>query len=371
MFLKDAQNIELDKIAYIVLTDGNIIIIKNQGEDLVQNLLKIPDAKLKENKMKKTPISQPLQKKCNSQKLIEMKRDNKKPNNFGESKKYKNIERNPSKNINYNNSVNKLSQKTYSMTTRSQNNSESPNFSPNLGNFNKPIIASKPYSLNQETPKFEFYSSSMSDFEKYNNDPLVQFKNIGESQRIKSQKVTTLTKPTNYYKNQQPFHSNYLDSTKAKYMPTNIRNNSQNYTDLSKKQYQNQYLNQQFNRKNYLNSLSTGQINFMPTTSKQIYDIYSQANPQFVKPNYNQNRKDNISQINKSYQFQRSSIFPIRNTSNIHSRFNSYQISESFNDVDSIDFENHNPGNDEFYNSENKHKDMPLKQNKGRFRSPF
>ena len=370
MALKDAQNIELDKIAYLVLTDGNVIIIKNQGEDLVQNLLKIPEEKLKENKMKKAKMSQPLQQKSNSQKLIEIQRDNKEPINFGNNK-FKNIESNPSRNINYNNSGNKLSQKTYSMITRSQNNSEYSNFSPNLSNFNKPIISSKSYSLNQETPNFELYSSNMSNFEKYNNPPLEQPRYIGEAQRNKNQKVSTLTKPTNYYKNQQTFHSNYLDSTKAKYMPTNIRNNSQNYADFSKKQYQNQYLNPQFNRTNYLNSLSTRQINFTPTTSKQIYDVYSQANPQFVKPNYNQNRKTNISQINKSYQFQKSQIFPIRNAVNIHSRFNSYQMPESFNVVDSTDFGNHNPGNDEFYNSEPKYGDIPLKQNKGRFKSSF
>ena len=365
MTLKDVQDIELDKIAYIALTNGNIIIIKNQGEDLVQDLLNVPNQILRENKIKKSPMPQPLQQKCYSQKWIEIQRNqNKEPSDFLDNK-YKTIE----KNMNYNNNIdNKYKRKTYSITTGSSNNSESPNYSPN---YNKPIIIPKSYFLNQENPKFQLYSSGAPEFENineyqkfnYSNTPLSQSKTMSKTQRNKSQKILVSSKPMNFYQNQIPFQSEVIESPKVKYIYTNTRNIQTNYADPSKNQYQNQFQNSKFNRNNYVNSMefkpqSSRQFNnnSIPTTPRQIYNSYnpnlSQANPQFAKPNYNQNIKTQVSQLNNSYQFQKSPNFPNRNIINYHSRFNSY-IVDSFNDLDNLEEEDQfNQESEELGNSE-------------------
>ena len=319
----------------------------------------IPNPLLKENKFKKSQVSQPLQQKCFSQKWIQIQR----AQNDCLENRYKDLDNNLARNTSYNSIGNKINRKTYSMTTGDSNNSDSPNYSTNL---NKPIIIPKSYFLNQETPKYPFYSffEKIKQYPKFNNNinnsPLAPTKNIARTQRNKSHKILVSSKPINYY---QPFQQNYLDSQKDKYIFQASRNI---YSDPSKKQYQ----NIEFNNSNYLNFLENKpqaarefKIDSIPSTPRQIYATYhpnyNQTNPQLVK-----------SQLSNSYQFQRSPNFPNRNILNFHNRFNSYQMLDSFNDFDNLEEDQFISENDDLYNTDPKYRDILLDQNKGKIKDP-
>lgn len=362
--LKEAQKLELEKIAYIALTDGTVIIIKNQGENLVQDLLKIPNPLLKGNK-----IQQNYSKKGFEKEINQNKNAFKEPNNFMENK-YKAIYKIPERSSNYNNIVsNKNNQKTYSITTGSSSiNSNYLNYS---ANFNRPIIIPKSYFFNQENPKY--YSKNKPDFDNnndyqnLNNNPLSQYKTQIKTQRNKSQIISSASKPVNYYQNQQTFQPNYLDSSKNKYIYQNSRNMQLNYATGSKNQYQNQFKNTQNNNSNYLN------YTVKPESTRVITSNYNQTSTQLIRPIYNQNIKDHTSQLNNRYQYQRNpTSFPNRNVQNFHNRFNSFQMIGSFNSLDDLEEDGqYNFENDEVYlNSNPKYRETSLGQNNGKLKNP-
>ena len=92
--LEEAGNLELDKIAYIIMKDGSVVIIKNQGESLVQDLLKIknPIGQMSQNEKIQVityPQKNPSQKKYEK---IDILNSSQKPSSTEENKyKLRNI----------------------------------------------------------------------------------------------------------------------------------------------------------------------------------------------------------------------------------------------------------------------------------------
>jgi hypothetical protein len=303
MELKDAQHLELEKIAYIVLTDGNIVIIKNQGENLVKDLLTIQNPLLKQNQIKKSQISKPLQPKSFPKKENAMQKnqnDLKLQNNFQENK-YKSINNNIERNSSYNSGIgSQFTRKTYSITN-------SPNYPITL---NKSITMSKSYYLNQVSQKYQYPNSNNrpdidnnnNDYQKFNNynnynNILSKYKNQIKTERNKSGPFYGTSKSINYNQNQLPIHSNYL-AQKSQYIGQSTRNLEPNYVEPSnnKNIYKNKIRNK--SRTNYLNYIeSSREYNFRSTPIERIgtYNSdYNQSNPQLLKTNYNQNIKDQI-----------------------------------------------------------------------------
>ena len=300
MELKDAQHLELEKIAYIVLTDGNIVIIKNQGENLVKDLLTIQNPLLKQNQIKKSLLSKPLQPKSfpkTENAMQNNQNDLKSQNNFQENK-YKSINNNIERNTSYNNGIgSQFTRKTYSITN-------SPNYPITLS---KSITMPKSYYLNQASQKYQYSNSNNrpdidnnNDYQKFNNynNIVSKYKNQIKSERNKSGPFYATSKSVNYNQNQLPIHSNYL-SQKSQYIGQNTRNIEPNYAEPSNNKYIYKNKIQNKSRTNYLNYIeSSREYNFKSTPIERIgtYNSdYNQSNPQLLKPLYNQNIKDQVS----------------------------------------------------------------------------
>ena len=301
MELKDAQHLELEKIAYIVLTDGNIVIIKNQGENLVKDLLTIPNPLLKQNQIKKNQISNPLQPKFFPKKENSMQNNQNdlKLQNYFQENKYKIINNNIERNSSYNNGIgSQFTRKTYSITN-------SPNYPITL---NKSITKPKSYYLNQIYQKYQYSNSNnrsdidnnYNDYQKFNNynNNLFKYKNQIKTERNKSGPFYGTSKAVNYSQNQLPIHSSYL-AQKSQYLGQNTRNLEQNYVEPSNNKYIYKNLIQNKSRNNYLNYIeSSREYNLGSTPIERIgtYNSdYNQSNPQLLKTNYNQNIKDQVS----------------------------------------------------------------------------
>ena len=290
MDLKDAQHLELEKIAYIVLTDGNIVIIKNQGENLVQDLLTIPNPLLKQNQIKNNQTPKPLQQKFLAKKGNEMQ-TNQKPlkqqNNIQENK-YKNINNNIARNSSYNRGIgSQLTRKTYSITN-------SPNY-PTPTTVNRSIEIPKSYYINQLSQKYP-YSNKMpnisnidnnNDYLKYSysNNNLSQYKNQLKAQRNKSQEIYGTSKSVNYNQNKLPIHSNFLASQTNQYLYQNTRDIKPNYAESLKNKYIYKNQIQNTSRMNYINYLDPSRDFNCRSTPIEIIDTYNssynQANSQF------------------------------------------------------------------------------------------
>jgi hypothetical protein len=356
--LEEANKLELDKIAYIALTDGSIVIIKNQGESLVQDLLKIPNPLINQ-------ISKPLHQKSFSQKGLGIpKKENtvQKQNNYQENK-YKYISVNHTRNSSYNKEINP-NQRTYSISTgypdnidsrkynitTKENLKETPYYSTT---FNKPAQVPKAKYSNPDTQRYQYYSN-------INKTPLSQYINHNKIQRNRSQKNHVPSKSINYYQDQLSYSSNYLNSPKTQYIYSNTRNFQSNYIEPTKKQSQ----NMQNSRTNYLNYLE-----YKPSTLRdynrgtmKVYDTwnnsnllkFNQSNPRLVKSYYNQNIINQGSQQNNRYQRYPYNLSN-RGTTIYHSRINSYEIEpnnqllESFNDFDNLEEEQYNYENEDIY----------------------
>ena len=290
MDLKDAQHLELEKIAYIVLTDGNIVIIKNQGENLVQDLLTIPNPLLKQNQIKNNQTPKPLQQKFLAKKGNEMQ-TNQKPlkqqNNIQENK-YKNINNNIARNSSYNRGIgSQLTRKTYSITN-------SPNY-PTPTTVNRSIEIPKSYYINQLSQKYP-YSNKMpnipnidnnNDYLKYSysNNNLSQYKNQLKAQRNKSQEIYGTSKSVNYNQNKLPIHSNFLASQTNQYLYQNTRDIKPNYAESLKNKYIYRNQIQNTSRMNYINYLDPSRDFNCRSTPIEIIDTYNssynQENSQF------------------------------------------------------------------------------------------
>ena len=330
--LKEAHNIELEKIAYITLIDGSIVIIKNQGENLVQDLLKFKNPLKNENK--KIKIIDPFHTKSFSQNKIEIPTNRKVPQKKFNYQEYKNKKNNNlPRNKSYNKDINSENkQRTYIISTGHSNNMDSklkeitcfPGYSTT---FNKSTMVSNPGYSNQETRKYNIPSS------KYKTNSL------------------------NFYQNQQ---SNYLDLPTNRYIYHNSRNIQQpNYVESSNNRYQykTQFQNKSSTRPNYSNYMRSCRL--IEEAPVQIYDSWNYndnliknnpSNPQLVKPYYQ------VSQQNNRYQYQSYPInFTNRSTANYHNRINSNkeksnsQMYESLNGFDNLEEEQYNSQNNDHY----------------------
>ena len=327
--LKEAHNLELEKIAYITLTDGSIVIIKNQGENLVQDLLKFKNPIKNDNK--KIRIIDPFHSKSFSQKKIEMPTNKKVPQkqynyheNAYKNKNNNNLPRNKSYNRNSNSELN---QRTYVISTGYSNYidtklKEITGFPDYSNTFNKSNI--NPDYSNQETQKIHF--------------PLSHYK----------------TNSVNIYQNQQ---SNYLDIPKNKYIYKNSRNYPQpNYVESSNTPYLYRSQNQNKNtaRQNYSNYMRNCRL--IEETPVQLYDSWNyndnliknnSSNPQLVKPYYQMSQQNNRYQYQK-YPINYSDRNPVNYRYNSNKKSNN-QMFESLNDFDNLEEEQYNSKNYDRY----------------------
>ncbi len=374
--LEEAGNLELDKIAYIIMKDGSVVIIKNQGESLVQDLLKIknPIGQMSQNEKIQVityPQKNPPQKKYEK---IDILNSSQKPSSTEENKyKLRNI--NLTRNQN-NNTGNKFNQRTYVISTGYLNLNKNDSIKQIIGSprYDKPIIIPKTDYLNQDNLKYQYYTNynydlsncENNEYQKYkefkNNTPFSQYKT-----QIKYQKRNkhVPSKSLNCYQN-QPVESNNIDSSKSQYIYSNRKNNQNQYS------YRNQFPGTQnisTNYSNYIEYKPKSARLYKPgsilSTSAQLYDNWNcnynlmdnnQSNPEQVKSYYNQNFAGQLSQQNNRYQHSRNPInYYNKRRVNYHNRFNSdmnnadSQIVESFNDYNNLEDAQYNYQNDDPY----------------------
>lgn len=374
--LEEAGNLELDKIAYIIMKDGSVVIIKNQGESLVQDLLKIknPIGQMSQNEKIQVityPQKNPSQKKYEK---IDILNSSQKPSSTEENKyKLRNI--NLTRNQN-NNTGNKFNQRTYVISTGYLNLNKNDSIKGIIGSprYDKPIIIPKTDYLNQDNLKYQYYTNynydlsncENNEYQKYkefkNNTPFSQYKT-----QIKYQKRNkhVPSKSLNCYQN-QPVESNNIDSSKSQYIYSNRKNNQNQYS------YRNQFPGTQnisTNYSNYIEYKPKSARLYKPgsilSTSAQLYDNWNcnynlmdnnQSNPEQVKSYYNQNFAGQLSQQNNRYQHSRNPInYYNKRRVNYHNRFNSdmnnadSQIVESFNDYNNLEDAQYNYQNDDPY----------------------
>ena len=374
--LEEAGNLELDKIAYIIMKDGSVVIIKNQGESLVQDLLKIknPIGQMSQNEKIQVityPQKNPSQKKYEK---IDILNSSQKPSSTEENKyKLRNI--NLTRNQN-NNTGNKFNQRTYVISTGYLNLNKNDSIKGIIGSprYDKPIIIPKTDYLNQDNLKYQYYTNynydlsncENNEYQKYkefkNNTPFSQYKT-----QIKYQKRNkhVPSKSLNCYQN-QPVESNNIDSSKSQFIYSNRKNNQNQYS------YRNQFPGTQnisTNYSNYIEYKPKSARLYKPgsilSTSAQLYDNWNcnynlmdnnQSNPEQVKSYYNQNFAGQLSQQNNRYQHSRNPInYYNKRRVNYHNRFNSdmnnadSQIVESFNDYNNLEDAQYNYQNDDPY----------------------
>ena len=358
------------------MKDGSVVIIKNQGESLVQDLLKIknPIGQMSQNEKIQVityPQKNPSQKKYEK---IDILNSSQKPSSTEENKyKLRNI--NLTRNQN-NNTGNKFNQRTYVISTGYLNLNKNDSIKGIIGSprYDKPIIIPKTDYLNQDNLKYQYYTNYNYDLsncenneyqknkEFKSNTPFSQYKT-----QIKYQKRNkhVPSKSLNCYQN-QPVESNNIDSSKSQYIYSNRKNNQNQYS------YRNQFSGTQnisTNYSNYIEYKPKSARLYKPgsilSTSAQLYDNWNcnynlmdnnQSNPEQVKSYYNQNFAGQLSQQNNRYQHSRNPInYYNKRRVNYHNRFNSdmnnadSQIVESFNDYNNLEDAQYNYQNDDPY----------------------
>ena len=336
--LKEAHNLELEKIAYITLVDGSVIIIKNQGENLVQDLLKFKNPI---NQNTKIQILDPFDLKSSENK-IEISTNQSLPQSQYNIKEnvYKNkINNNLSRNKSYNKDVNsKLNQRTYVIST-GQSKLKEITGCPSLSNdFNKPSIVPKPNYSNQGTQKAQYYSNNnfnKNEYQKFNfsninNTPLSQYK-------TKSNNLYQNFVQSNLYQSSRNIPPNSVGSSRAQYLSKIEFQNSYNTRPV----YSEYMKNYRLIDSKPMNINDNWNYNYN-LTKKNL------SNPLISKPYYQ------VSQQNNRYQYQRQPInITDRRKLNFNNRFNSNeegsQMFESFNNFDNLEEELYNPENEDNY----------------------
>ena len=365
--IEEANNLDLDKIAYITLTDGTVAVLKKEGQIIIQDL------------------NQPKENNIEEQNIIKNNKQNFRQHNPINNEIQQNI-------IYPNNQINQLpnnQQIIYQQKLhirQNQNNInpqeelyyqdniyENPNNLPMNQNYIRNIPRNNNNQFNQQIPSY------------YENNENQYYDNFNTIQNIQSSPV--------YPNNVQPHklkHINSMRMISPQYI-NRIQGQNQQFSQYS---YQNQYQripkpqyfiqkqNNINNRDNYMrfgNSINVNNINSpkLPRTFKyklieaipvKFFENFKlnrnkpQINCQFVEPYFNQPVFLSAPVSPKSFQYQRqpinSSESSTINNYNNDNKYNSYeqevkifnkQIIDPFKDFDRLEKEPYNYQNVELY----------------------
>ena len=350
--IKEANNLDIDKIAYITLTDGTVAVLKKEGQKVIE--LIIPQSENSNNKKNIKQSTTINNNHPNQQNVYQMKQ-----NNIPQEEIYyqDNIYENqniPQLKQNYISNITKSNYSLYNINDTAndinQENIHYKNFN-NLYNAQN-LPKTQIYECSTEPKRLRYFNNNIMPQSRYSyqiqnqSQPNPQFQNLQTQypQSLKFKRI--INTPPNYqqYRNSLDIdYSQIPNSSPYRYkiieaVPANLCDNCNSIIHKSM---------------NYLYPLNNQKILFSNNNSQRINTSSYQRRPYY---NY-LNRKLN----NYSYNKVNSSI----QKNNIYNRLKI----DSFNDFDQLEVEPYNYRNDELYrNPEQKYNEISIDQGEGRLK---